>query len=352
MRTKYWPVSRILFSLLIFIVFFSGCKSKGNHSELRAVWLHPGLFDTTEVTARKQISDLFDSYASIGINNLFCYATLKDENNLHWDYLQTLIDEGHKREIKIHSIFCPGHEVNLEKAMTEHPGWLIRNLDSTFYPSYNIALPEVHQYWLNRISMALKYNIDGIHLDYIRYPINQRFSYDSVTCSMFKKEYGFTPIEVSHDGGSMIWCEWIKWNSKQVTGFVSEVKDLIDKSGKKVELGADVFPNLDISKFEIGQDWSQWADQGLVDFVCPMLYTNNTGLFADYLKAALHTAANHCAVYPGIGIHTSHNTITKDLMIQEINIVRESGSKGVVFFSGYSFNQEMIDTLKASVFRP
>ena len=60
------------------------------------------------------MDSLFNIYKEIGINNLFCYNTLKDENSLDWDYLQMLINKGHERGIKIHPIFYPGHEINLE----------------------------------------------------------------------------------------------------------------------------------------------------------------------------------------------------------------------------------------------
>ena len=66
-----------------------------------------------ENLGKKQISEQFNSYAGIGINHLYCYYTLKEDNNLNWDYLQTIIDEGHKRGIMIHPIFMPGHEINL-----------------------------------------------------------------------------------------------------------------------------------------------------------------------------------------------------------------------------------------------
>lgn len=338
--------------VLICSMFGWNCSPKQqDNAEVRAVWLHHGLFDKDEKIAREQIIHLMESYQEIGINNLFCYYTLMDEHNFGWDYLQVLIEEGHKRNMKIHSIFYPGHEVNPEKEMSEHPGWLIRNMDGTICPNFNIALPEVRQYWVDRVSMALKYEIDGIHLDYIRFPVNQHFSYDSLTCSMFKKEFGYTPLEVAHDGGSMIWCEWIRWNGKQVTSLVSEVKDLIVKSGKKVLLGADVFPSLEISKVEIGQDWSEWARMGLIDFVCPMLYCNDPDLFKEYVTDAITASGNNCAVWPGIGIATSHNKINKEILIQEINISREKGTGGVVFFSGNSFSKDFRDTLKTTVFK-
>ncbi|MGV8134539.1 MAG: hypothetical protein AB2L20_04940 [Mangrovibacterium sp.] len=116
-------------------------------------------------------------------------------------------------------------------------------------------------------------------------------------------------------------------------------------------LGADVFPSLEISKVEIGQDWKEWAANGSIDFVCPMLYCNDLDLFRDYLSDAIAAAQNKCAVWPGIGILTSHNKITKHILVQEIGIAREAGTGGVVFFSGHSFNEAFRDTLKATVFK-
>ena len=341
-----------VYVFLIISGMLCGCKTKPQEKkEVRAVWLHQTLFDRDEATAKKQIVDLFDDYAGIGINNLFCYYTLKEENNLSWDYLQFITAEGHRRGIGIHPIFCPGHEINLEKEQKEHPRWLIRDMEGKVYPNLNLALPEVREYWLQKIVEALKYDIDGIHLDYIRFPVNQRFSYDSITCAMFKNKFGYTPVEVSHDGGSMIWCEWIKWNEEQVTAMVREAHDLIRKSGKNVKLGADVFPSPEESIVEIAQNWAQWSHEGIIDFVCPMLYTNNTDLFEKYVKKASQLAGSGCEVYPGIGIFTSHNKITKEILLQEIRIARKSGAQGVVFFSGNSFNKEFRDTLRTTVFK-
>jgi len=316
--------------------------------EIKAVWLHQTKFDKEELTARKQIAALFDDYSESGINNLYCYYTLKEENDLSWDYLSVIVDEGHKRGIGIHPVFCPGHDIRPDQALKEHPGWLIRDMNGKVYPNYNLALPAVRKYWVEKISKALEYDIDGIHLDYARFPVNQRFSYDSITCAMFSQEYGISPLDDSHDSGSIIWCEWIKWNEKQVTAFVREVHDLIKASGKKVLLGADVFPSIDISPVEIGQNWGEWARDGIIDFVCPMLYINNTGLFREYLEKAVKNSASRCEVYAGIGMVTSHNKITREILEQEIRIAREVGAQGVVFFSGNSLNDDFLNFLKSN----
>jgi uncharacterized lipoprotein YddW (UPF0748 family) len=346
-------MKNLLFAVIVLCV---GCTTDGPKSglaaadEVRGVWLHSGLFDKNADVARKQISKLFDSYQEIGINHLFCYYTLKDEHGFDWDYLQVLIDEGHKRDIKIHSTFCPGHNVAITGEIKEHPEWLIEDRDSQKYNALNLTLPEVRDYWMRRISQALEYDIDGIHLDYLRFPVNQRFSYDSVTLAAFKQEYGVTPLDDSPDDGSMVWCEWINWNARQITEFAGEVRAFIDQSGKKVLLGADVFPNPYTAKVLIGQDWESWAGMDIFDFICPMFYTNNLDLFREYVARAVKIAGDQTDVYPGIGLVTSHNKITRDLLEKEVEIVREEGSDGVILFSGYSLTPEFMGALRETVF--
>jgi uncharacterized lipoprotein YddW (UPF0748 family) len=337
--------------LIILTGTIAGCNKNTEEPEFRAVWLHQTLFDREEITGKEQIISLLDKYSATGINNLFCYYTLPEENGLEWDYLTFLTEEGRRRSIGIHPVLCPGHEINLEKGMKEHPEWMIRKRDGQVYPSYNLANPEVREYWLSMISVAMKYDIAGIHLDYMRYPVGQMFSYDSLTCAEFRKVTGFSPLEVSNDGGSIIWCEWIEWNRSQVTAFVREARRIIDNSGRAIALGVDVFPDPKESEIEIGQSWGTWAEEGLIDFVCPMLYTDSISYFVKYLDRALVTAGNKCSVISGIGLVTSHNKITPELMVAEINASRSVGAHGVAFFSGYSLSDDLLSTLSGSVFR-
>lgn len=343
--------NRLLAFTFLIIFVLPGCKEKTESlPELRGVWLHPGLFSLNRDKAIIQMDSLFTLYSEIGINNLFCYNAAPGENNFGWDYLEALITKGHEKGIKIHPIFYPGYTVNLEAEMNRNPSWLIRDMDGKFQPHFNLANPEVRKYWVDKIVSVLKYEVDGIHLDYIRFPVTQMYSYDTLTCEAFKKEYGYTPLEVSHDCGSMIWCEWIKWNARQVTQLVTDINKAIRESDRKVVLGADVFPDMETADVLIAQNWEEWASKGLVDFICPMLYTNNSGLFQEYLRNALSVARGNCDVYPGIGVHTAHNDITTDLIVEQVKITRAEKSNGMVFFSGYSFNKEMRDALDAAVF--
>ena len=334
--------------IILTLIPFSLFSQQGSKEEGRAVWLHAGMFSKEKNEAVSEIKETLNDYASIGINNLFCYNCLKSQNHFKWDYLAVILKEAHKRNMKVHPVFMPGGTVELKGEIKEHPEWLIRGIKGEIYPQLNIALPEVRKYIISQVKEALKYDIDGIHLDYIRFQINQGFSYDKATCETFKKEYGYSPLEVSHDCGSMVWCAWIKWNAEQVTTLVKEIKHTINQSGKNVVLGVDVFPDYETAKILIGQDWKLWAEKGMVDIICPMDYTNDLGLFKQFVQKAVNVANGKCLVYPGIAISSSHNKNTPEGVVQEIKIARKAGADGVAFFSGYSLKDKFLDKLKLS----
>ncbi len=318
--------------------------------EGRAIWLHSTLFEDDEKEATLHLKELLNKYSEIGINTIFCYYTMMYQHNREWDFLEVLLKEAHERDIKVHSNFCPGQRVKLEGEIKEHPEWLIRGKKGEIYQNLNLANPEAREYIKGQIKEALKYDIDGIHLDYIRFPINQGFSYDKATCEAFKKVSGYSPFDGKFDSGSMIWCEWLKWNAEQVTILVREIKDIMNKSGKNVLLGVDVFADGEASKILIGQDWKLWAEEGIVDVICPMQYTNNADMFRRSVKEAVKATKGKCLLYPGIACHSSHNTNTPEGVVQEVIVAREEGADGVTFFSGTSLNDEFMDKLKSSVF--
>jgi len=119
----------------------------------------------------------------------------------------------------------------------------------------------------------------------------------------------------------------------------------VNASGKDLKLGVDVFPDYETAQVLVGQEWDEWASEGAVDLICPMLYTNDTALFRKYIRRASETAGAGCQVWPGIGLRTSHNTITADLMVRELAIAEEEGAEGVALFSGYSLNKELMERL-------
>lgn len=342
-------ITGMIFSVLTIhpVFLFSGTRS---FEEFRAVCLHDYMFSAEEDTAASELRNILDLYATIGINNIFCFYDLSGKQR-DYDFLKIMLEAAHRKGMKVHPIVHPGYTVKLEGEIKLHPEWLIRGRKGEIYPHLNLANPDARKYILRNISNILKYNIDGIHLDYIRFPTGQGFSYDNATCKMFKDKFGKSPLEVKNDAGSIIWCEWIKWNAEQVTALVREVKALIKDTGEYIPLSADVFPDLETAKVEIAQDWGRWAEEGLVDFICPMIYTNNLEVFRKYVKSAVKIADGKCLVYPTIGCSTSHNKNTPEGVVRSVRIARNEGADGIYFFSGYSLRDEFVSKLQSTVFK-
>lgn len=127
--------------------------------------------------------------------------------------------------------------------------------------------------------------VDGVHLDYVRYPdvilpralwdqygLNQTeelpdydFCYGEHTRNAFREQYGRDPLEIldpCHDP------EWLQFRYDSVTALVKEIHHMV-KSHKK-QLTAAVFPTPALARKICRQDWSSWP----LDAACPMLYHN------------------------------------------------------------------------------
>ena len=320
--------------------------------EARAMWISSGLFSKEKEKAQIEMQELFDKYAQIGITDLFAFSVLKWQHKMDWDFLDVMLKEAHARNIKVHPCICPSHIYpGWEKTVKEHPEWLMKTIKE-ISPKLNLALKEVRDFVIAEIVTALEYDIDGIHLDGIRFQTSQGFSYDDATINAFKKEYGVTPLELRwHNCGSTEWCEWLRWNGNHVTTLVRGIKDSIIESGKDIPLSAAVFPDHESAKLLIGQDWKGWVDEGIIDIICPMIYTSNQDVFRKYTKRAVEVAKGKCLVYPGIAVSTSHNKNTPEDVEEQIIISREENADGVVFFSGSSFSDSFLNKLKSYVFK-
>jgi uncharacterized lipoprotein YddW (UPF0748 family) len=357
-------------TIFIFLNFSNGYNTKlysqpvksKSEKEIRGVWIHPGFFGTEKSAATLKIQSTLDEYQKAGINTLIILVKntsghvyydseigIKDPA-WNWDFFAVFLEEANKRKMIVHPWFCVFTESAILGKIREHPEWLIRSKKNEIVTIANPALPDVRQYEISlMIELINKYPVDWIHLDYIRFPCEPTevfFSFDPVTRAQFKEYSGIDPLTIkAMDSGNMLWNEWIKWNSEQVTIFVRELKETLKNSKRKISISAAVFPDPDNAKVLIGQDWARWAEEGLVEMLCPMFYTNNQGFFEKYTKRAAEIAKGHCQMCTGIGIGTSHNQNTPDGMIKQLKTSEAQGANGVIFFSSSSLTKEFLEKL-------
>ena len=368
MKIKAIPIlSAVLISIFWFFpsAYSLGPEDSSLSMPVRAVWMHPGFFGPEKTAAIEKIRATLDEYVKAGINTLIMcvkntsghvyYASeigVRDKA-WDWDFFRVFLAEAKKRKMEVHPWFCVFPESSLLGQVREHPEWLITSPKREIVGAANPALPAVREYEISlMLEVAKKYDVGWVHLDYIRYPCEPTepyFSFDPETLRLFKQDTGIDMAAVkARDTGNMAWNEWLNWNRDRVTVFVRELKSALKTTGRRVKVSAAVFPDAKNAAVLIGQDWPAWARERLVDMLCPMLYSNDAGLFEKLVREAVAYGKGRCQVCPGIGIGTSHNQNTPEGMIEQMSISKKLGADGVVYFSSSSLNQPFLEKLKAS----
>lgn len=310
----------------------------GNKSEfLKALWCHKGGFVIKNIY---KADSVLNSYEKMGINLLFFGVGSLPYTD--WNFLDSLIADCHKHKIQLHPYITPGHRSGVKSSITEnHSEWLVRNMQGELMRNINLANPEACKFILESASQFLEHDIDGLHLDYIRFDLHQSFSYDELTCRMFKEEYGTSPLDLDKDTGDPLWCVWLDWNANKVTSLVSDFKAMIARSGRIIPLSAAVFPDPSASRYEVGQDWEQMVQKGLLDIVSPMVYVDNSEVFRKDVKNAMRICKRKAAVIVGIWLGPRyHRDVDVPGMVDHINIAIEEKANGISFWSASSFTKE------------
>ena len=171
--------------------------------EMRAVWLTTNwgldwpsrpVRTLSDVRIQQQeMLDILDNLQAMGINTVFFQARIRGEvfyasqyepwamvlsggRNPGYDPLAFVIDECHKRAMECHAwliTFPVGSNRQIKKmgqtsVVSRHRSWCKQQSGEWFLDPGN---PEVEGYLKQLVhEIVSKYDVDGIHFDYVRYP--------------------------------------------------------------------------------------------------------------------------------------------------------------------------------------
>ncbi len=248
-----------------------------------------------------------------------------------WDPLQCAIEQAHAKKIELHAWVnvYPGWRgeeppTNPSQLYLAHPNWFMEDefgIPQKLTPQYvwlSPTHPQVSDYLLNICSeIYTNYKIDGLHLDYVRYPAAS-YSYDLPSVKVFKLKYGSAPAEKP--------TEWSEWRRNAITNFVAKLYKSLKFHDPKLVLSASVVADYWNGYNIFMQDSHGWLASGIIDVIYPMIYTDDDTLFANQLLQ--HNLNNHGRhVYPGI--HTANG---RNLRFQ-IQLTDELDCSGLAIFS-------------------
>jgi uncharacterized lipoprotein YddW (UPF0748 family) len=283
--------------------------------EIRAVWLDRG----TIVRAKNEagLAQVFDRLAQAGINTVF-FETLNASYPIYpskiapqqnplirgWDPLASGVKLAKQRNMEIHAwvwAFAAGNRRHNELLGidTNYPGpVLAANPDWAGYDNRGEMIPpgqgkqffdpansQVREYLLSIYKeIVTKYDVDGLQLDYIRYPFQdsdagRTFGYGKAARSRFQQLYGVDPMKISPKQREL-WQKWTEYRTEQVDSFVTLVSQELRQQRPNLILSAAVFPLPERDRInKIQQHWEVWANRGDIDLIVPMTYALETTRF-------------------------------------------------------------------------
>jgi uncharacterized lipoprotein YddW (UPF0748 family) len=270
-----------------------------------------------------------------------------------FDPLAFLLEKAHAAGIQVHAwvVVYPAwsdtkHTPPQGHVLRLHPDWATYNKNGRRMNLHDgdegvfldPGLPEVRDYLAGvAAELVRKYPVDGLHLDYIRYP-GRQWGYNPEAVRRFKTETGHTP-----SGAPKIWDQWRR---DQVTALVAKISQEIEEIRPATRLSAAVFPTPQDSYVYRLQDWDKWTREGLVDFVAPMNYATTRTRFASR-SAALMSRGKSRPVYMGVG----GGNKSEEAVLNQMQLLQKSGAPGIVLYHYDGNSPHFWKALKNRLFR-
>ncbi|MFH1742308.1 MAG: family 10 glycosylhydrolase, partial [bacterium] len=227
-----------------------------------------------------------------------------------------------------------------------HPDWFMVDAANkrmqpckSWYNFLSPHHPEAREH-LKRVfaEVAGNYKIDGIHLDYFRfpsdYPANQvykkvdaaqlrkhkDFSYDQAALEQFRKSTGKRPSEAPD--------AWDRFRRESLTTLLCDIRSVVHKERPGLVLSCAVIADPDKGRDMYFQDSTHWLTTNLLDLVFPMNYHKNT--FDAYLTKYCGKVGEQWTGRVAAGISLDHPA--KELR-RQIALTRERRLAGVALFA-------------------
>jgi len=337
----------------------------------RAVWVVRQAYESPE-----QIAALMEDCRQAGFNTVLfqvrgngaAFYRSRIEPLTHeytngdpgFDPLEVACREAHRRGLALHAWVnvMPGWRgprppADRKQLYHARPEWFLKDqhgkrqpLDSGFYVSLNPCLPEVRDYLVRVFSDILRrYPVDGLHLDYIRFPIEESpkgsdYPHDRRTLRLYRSATRKRPGD---DAGA-----WTRWRTAQVTRLVRDIRQMMRRVRPRARLTAACGPHLEKWGGRFHQDGPTWLRGNLVDLVFVMNYTPDPGTFRKRQEAWFRAAPGKwIAAGLGVYLHSSDQAA-----IEQLRLADRWGHGFGIFSSSSLFSDEPRSRRRLGAIRP
>jgi uncharacterized lipoprotein YddW (UPF0748 family) len=250
-----------------------------------------------------------------------------------YDPLSFAIEETHRRGMELHAwvVTIPAFKQAVAKQMGSrgllktHPELLRKHADMYYLDP---GLPATADYLLRIChEIVSRYDVDGLHFDYIRYPENATSFNDGATF----KRYAAKGV------GKATWRrDNITRIVRRIYEDVKAVKPWVRISSSPVGKYADVsrFPSRGWNARDaVHQDAEGWLRMGIHDILFPMMYFDGNHFYPFAADWQEQSAGRH--VVPGLGIYLLHpheRNWPLSAIERQLHFLRAEGLAGQCYF--------------------
>lgn len=328
--------------------------------EMRALWEHSGMGlypgdwpRTCRVVKEAGFSDLMVNVAGAGFahyrSEVLPASRVFAEQG---DQLAACLAAARPLGLRVHAwILCFSTTQSTADRMAafRQQGWLLTGEDGRERPWLDPAVPEVRLYLTRAVGeLAGRYPVDGVHLDFVRYP-DYTGSLGPSVRPRFERDIGRTVAAWPQDvkAGGRYRAEFMRWRSGKVTDFLAAARLQMRREAPGRMLTAAVFGKYPSCVDAVGQDWHAWIEQGLVDYVLPMNYTEDPAVFSQLVRDQSANRALRRRMLPGIGVTAAESRLDPAQVVDQIRLVRQYGCPGFALFDlDATLQQQILPVLR------
>lgn len=263
------------------------------------------------LTSEKTISDIISNVKQLNCDKIFLqlralgsvyYPTKLDipHKDVNGKYLKQLFEEAKKNNIEVHvwlnvcyvwsntkTSFAQNHVLNKVNSAIISP--VNPNIECEGYflhPNDKWNLSEVKSIMDELLGL---YPVAGFHLDYFRYP-KEKIHTSKLGRTEYLIRFGLDPIEPLTNPVKFIeerGIESYKYFQETYRNFLrdeltvalKDIRSFLKNKNSDIQLSVAVKPNPINAKHQFLQDWVEWLNEDLCDFVVTMNYSPEISIF-------------------------------------------------------------------------
>ena len=337
------------------------CTNVDPITEVRGIWIDAGAMPKTAQGVRQMVDAYADAHFNVLFPETICrgytvYPSALLERDPRFagavDPLPVMITEAHKRGLEVHPwvwVFRVGYTKDKGGILNSHPDWAEVDRDG-------IDLSPNGGYWVSPANpqardflaclyaeLTAKYDVDGLHLDYIRYETDAKkpFGYSPSARAAFQKQYGIDPVDVRP--GTLDQAFWNKFRERQVNTFVQRIAVQTRRIRPRAVVSAAVGSYPPDARAELMQNWPNWVANRWVDFVAPMAYSTDDAYLGRLIFRHKEAVDSRTLLAEGLGMYI-HKDVAQTSA--QVGIARKAGAFGQVMFASSYCGAKQLNALR------